>query len=272
MTMISYAQNAEDVRLRRAFEGQERGFYVDVGAFHPESCSLTKHFYDRGWSGLNIEASPPSFERIAKARPRDVNLACGVARAPGELTFHQFGRDRDGLNTFSAEIAAAHRAAGLVCTEHRIPVFRLADLLAEHAPETIDFLNVDVEGFEEDVLAGAELARFRPRVLVVEATLPLSSTPSFEAWEGLVLAAGYLFATFDGLNRFYVREEDADLAEALAVPPSTLDDFVPYRFHSEIERLERENGELRRVQRGWLVQRAARVEATLRRVTSRIAR
>jgi FkbM family methyltransferase len=270
MSMISYAQNAEDVRLSRAFGDQATGFYVDVGAYHPESCSLTKHFYDRGWRGMNLEPSPPSFARIAAARPRDLNLQVGAGPKRGTVTFFEFDALRDGLNTFSAEVAEKHRREGRFYLERVIQVYPLAELLAQHAPEVIDFVNVDVEGFEREVLEGADLARFRPRVLVVESTLPLSRTPSHDTWEALVLGAGYKFAVFDGLNRFYVREEDAALIEALAVPPSTLDEFVPYHYHRELTGLRGEVDELRSTQRRWLVKNAARVDGALRKLAERV--
>src|SRR3712207_1823525 len=78
---VSYSQNAEDIRLARVFTA-ERGFYVDVGAGDPTAGSLTKLFYDRGWSGINVEPGP-MFERLLVERPRDVNLNVAVAATAG---------------------------------------------------------------------------------------------------------------------------------------------------------------------------------------------
>src|SRR5262245_39670575 len=77
--MISYAQNHEDVLLRRAFADQKEGFYVDIGANHPVNLSITKHFYDSGWSGVNIEPLPCIFELLQSGRPRDINLNMGIS-------------------------------------------------------------------------------------------------------------------------------------------------------------------------------------------------
>ena len=79
--IISYAQNAEDVRLARLFDSSS-GFYVDIGAGDPTEFSVTKHFYDRGWSGINVEPGP-AFERLEQQRPRDVNLRLAVAPRVG---------------------------------------------------------------------------------------------------------------------------------------------------------------------------------------------
>src|SRR5271165_5311265 len=83
LMMISYAQNFEDVTLWRAFKDIGVGRYVDVGAFHPEIDSVTKWFYDQGWSGINMEPVPEMFAVIEAARPRDINIRAAAGAAPG---------------------------------------------------------------------------------------------------------------------------------------------------------------------------------------------
>ena len=72
--MISYAQNFEDVMIARLFDDTHRGFYVDVGAAHRDLLSVTRHFYDRGWSGVNVEPTFCFYPLLCDARPRDINL------------------------------------------------------------------------------------------------------------------------------------------------------------------------------------------------------
>lgn len=237
MPMMSYAQNREDVRLARAFAGRTSGFYVDVGAHDPVTFSITKHFYDLGWHGLNIDASEEYANAIRAGRPRDVTLNVGVSNTPGTLTFYKGTRHSAGLSTFSAAEVARHRTAGYEFSEHSVQVVKLATLLDEHVKEPIDFMSIDVEGFEREVLDGAAFDRHRPKVVLVEATRPLSRDQSHERWEELLLAANYRFVVFDGLNRYYVAEEHAELAPALEVPPNPLDDYVPYEYQSQIDAL-----------------------------------
>ena len=82
--MISFAQNLEDVVLARVFASQKDGIYVDIGAWDPDLDSVTKHFYLRGWTGINVEPSATAFARLSAARPRDVNLnvAVGLGEKP----------------------------------------------------------------------------------------------------------------------------------------------------------------------------------------------
>jgi len=87
--MITYAQNFEDVLLARLFREVKQGFYIDVGAWHPTLHSVTKHFYDLGWSGINIEPIQHQHRLFVDERPRDINLNVAVADTPGRLCFHE---------------------------------------------------------------------------------------------------------------------------------------------------------------------------------------
>lgn len=218
--MISYAQNGEDVVLRRVFADLAHGWYVDVGASDPVDDSVTLHFYENGWSGLNIEPDAASYERLVQGRPRDVNVQAAVGEQPGRARFWPTGTR--GQGTLDAALAASRSPAD----EVDIEVVRLDDLLAEHAPaEGIAFLKVDVEGWEGQVLASLDLSRIRPQVVLVEA-VDAQGRPTHEGWEPSLLDAGYRPGLFDGLNRFYCREEDADrLLPLLSVPANILDDW-----------------------------------------------
>lgn len=228
--MISYAQNAEDVVLNRAFAREDAGFYIDVGASDPTVDSVTKHFYDHGWSGINIEPAQIARDALLEARPRDLTLGVGLGRTPGEATFYEMPFQLTGCSSFSPEIAARFREDGWVATPRSVELTTLAQVCEEHVGERpIAFLKIDVEGAETDVLAGADFGRFRPRVVVVEATLPGTQVPSHEHWEPGLLRADYRFALFDGLNRFYVREEDAALHNLISAPANVLDDYIPFR-------------------------------------------
>src|SRR4051794_14893877 len=101
MKFISYAQNFEDVILKRAFKGQDKGFYIDVGAADPMIHSVTKHFYDSGWNGINIEPGSVFFQQLEEARGRDINLNIGLSNTLGEATLYEAPASL-GLSTFTA--------------------------------------------------------------------------------------------------------------------------------------------------------------------------
>lgn len=219
MSTTSYAQIGEDLRLLRALVRVRRGTYIDVGAHHPEFHSVTKLFYDRGWSGINIEPVPSSFATLARERTRDVNLCLAASDRAGTAVLHEIVAS--GLSTLVERHAERHRRAGWERRTHRVGTRRLDDICAEHAPSRIHFLKIDAEGSEREILLGCDLVRFRPWIVVIEAKEPLSETPTHGEWEPMLLAARYEFAWSDGLNRYYVARERRRLKRALADPPAS---------------------------------------------------
>ena len=244
MPFISYAQNYEDVILWRALRHVERGFYVDAGAFDPVVDSVTCAFYERGWSGINVEPLDEYFDKLTQARPRDTNLKVALGREVGSRTMWVF--DGTGLSTLDPQIAAQHQAAGFVAKEMLVPVLTLAKILEDRAPLAIHFLKIDVEGAEFEVLEGLDLDRVRPWIIVIEATAPRSSKINRAGWEQLLTDRGYDLSHFDGLNCFYVAEEAAALKEGLALPANVFDDFVRWPEWASTQKaiaLERESTE-----------------------------
>ncbi len=225
MTFISYAQNGEDVLLWRALGHVGAGHYIDVGAHHPDIDSVTRAFYDRGWSGVNVEPLAEPAAQIAAVRTRDVTLRLALGAADGELPF--FEVPGTGLSTLDAAAAEAARAAGHAALETTVTVRTLAEICRLHAAPEIHFLKIDVEGAERQVLEGADFEAHRPWIILAEATAPMSTHEVHADWEPLLLAADYAFVWFDGLNRYYVSHERlAQLGPSFRTPPNVFDDFL----------------------------------------------
>jgi len=167
----SYSQEGEDMILRRMFDTQNTGFYVDIGAHHPMRFSNTHLFYRRGWRGMNIEPNPEAIRAFRVFRPRDINLQIGVNESAGALTYVCF--DDPALNTFDAQLADARQATSRYRVEKTmvIAVERLDVILSRHLPagSRIDFMSVDVEGFDLPVLRSNDWSRYRPRCVLAEA-------------------------------------------------------------------------------------------------------
>lgn len=224
MAFISFAQNLEDVMLYRALGHVHRGTYVDVGAQDPVTYSVTKAFYDRGWRGVNIEPVAEYFDELERKRPLDSNLKVAVSDAASTLRL--FEVPGTGLSTVDRSIAEQHTRAGYEIVEHEVAGRRLDEVCAELDLDTIHFLKIDAEGAERRVLEGLSLERYRPWIIVVEATQPMTEIPTHDEWEHLLLRGRYSCAYSDGLNRFYLADERADLGDAFHSPPGTADNFV----------------------------------------------
>ena len=229
--MISYAQNFEDVVLERVFHGVANGRYIDIGGYDPVQDSVTKHFYDRGWSGVNVEPVERFHRAFVEQRPRDINLRCACGAEVGSAEFHEWGDS--GLSTYRETFDTQALAdLGYSRTTHTVPVTTLAEIARQLPPGEVDFLKIDVEGAERDVLLGADWQSFRPRVIVIEAIQPklpgsdpYSFEPTWPDWDDLLMANGYECALFDGLNRFYYRGEEPSLRSTLSRPANVTDGF-----------------------------------------------
>jgi FkbM family methyltransferase len=228
MTFISYAQNQEDVMLYRALREVKQGFYIDVGAQDPVIDSVTKAFYDRGWRGINIEPNEEYFQKLQSERPHDINLATAVGREPGVISFYEVAHT--GLSTTNAEYAQRHTEAGYQVERREVSCTTLDRICADWSMQAVHFLKIDVEGSERAVLEGFSFETVRPWLVVVEATEPNSEREAFAQWEDLLVGRRYRPVYFDGLNRFYVAEEHADLARYFSRPPNPFDEYVSYHL------------------------------------------
>lgn len=167
----SWSQEGEDLILRRFFEGKSKGFYVDIGAHHPKRFSNTYLFYIRGWNGLNIDAMPGSMKSFQEDRPRDINLELGIGLIESQLDYYVF--NEPALNGFSKELSnERHDTESKYQIEKiiKINVFPLSVVLDRNLPkgQDIDFLSVDVEGLDFEVLKSNDWTKYRPKFVLAE--------------------------------------------------------------------------------------------------------
>jgi FkbM family methyltransferase len=215
--IINYAYDYEDIILYKYLSRLETGRYVDVGANHPVHGSVTKLFYDLGWSGINVEPLEiykPLYDRL---RPRDVNLCVAVSDAEGERTFY-VNAGEEGGSTFDRETIA--RLGGRHFIEGKVNAVPLDKILAEYGGEETHFLKIDVETHEKNVLKSVNLRQYRPWIIVVESALPMTLIPSHGEWEYLLLENGYALLASHSVNRYYAAQErrEALLSNFLANP------------------------------------------------------
>ncbi|MEA5582179.1 FkbM family methyltransferase [Nodularia harveyana UHCC-0300] len=169
---ISWSQDGEDMLVAELFDGRAKGFYVDVGAHHPQRFSNTYYFYLlRKWQGINIDAMPGSMEIFNLLRPRDINLEIPISDKSETLTYYEF--DEPALNSFclpvSAEVATI-RSKYKIVAETQLQTQTLAEVLDKHLPpeQTIDILSIDVEGLDYQVLTSNNWDKYKPKVILIE--------------------------------------------------------------------------------------------------------
>jgi len=166
----SYSQDGEDAVLS-AFcsDVNSKGFYVDIGALHPLRFSNTQLFYEKGWNGLNIDATPGSMEEFNKIRTRDINLEVGISHEDGVLTYYLF--EEPALNSFNEEISKSRIELGWKL-KNEIPVktMTINKILESNLKpnQQIDFINIDIEGLDYQVIKSLDFEKYAPKFFLIE--------------------------------------------------------------------------------------------------------
>jgi FkbM family methyltransferase len=221
--LISYSHNREDVLIQRALSSVEGGCFLDVGASVPCESSNTWALYERGWSGIAVDPLISVFPRYLEAwkgaRPRDLAVGAAAGSAAGEVKFHVCSHCQ--MSTGAPRVAEEMINVDMQQFAVTIPVLTLDHILNLYPREVIHLLSVDVEGMEEEALAGLNFNVHRPWLAVVERT---NGVP----WEQRLLSCGYDTVFDDGTSRFYLARERDYLKKWFCFPPHTLE-YVSYR-------------------------------------------
>lgn len=171
---FSQSQNCEDIILDRLInrlvgDNKINGFYVDIGAHHPVRFSNTFRFYERGWSGINIDPLPHVMDIFNKYRPRDINLNVGCGEGKSRLSYYSF--EEPAYNTLNEEVAKRLISNGTSRLKEKLTVnvLPLVSIFEKHLGcNKIDFLDLDVESYEIHVLKGNNWDKYRPKIIVME--------------------------------------------------------------------------------------------------------
>lgn len=206
----TYAQNCEDLILSILLPIQN-GFYVDVGANMPDVDSVTKKFYKMGWHGINVEPILSLYQQLLRKRPKDINLNIGVTEKSGVQKFREYQGGIHGWSTFSDKIKGDSAHKDIEYKDYDVKTRTLKEIFNEQKVKNIDFLKVDVEGLEYQVLKSNDWRRYRPKVIVVEENTPESGI----AWRALLEKENYKEIFFDSLNRYFVLPELYDKHDLL---------------------------------------------------------
>lgn len=179
----SFSQNGEDLIIDKLLNYKKTGFYVDIGAYDPYRFSNTYRFYKRGWRGINIEPNVHNYKKFITARPKDYNLNIGIGAKRGNLDFYNLFPDT--LSTFSRNDAIKYQKIGFkIIDKSKVKIERLDKILHKFRNKKIDFLSIDTEGFEMEVLKSNNWKNFKPEIICIESfTFKSSGLKSRERME-----------------------------------------------------------------------------------------
>jgi len=208
----SYSQSGEDIIVNYIFEqiGILKPTYMDIGAHHPYYLNNTQLFYDKGCTGINVEPDPSLFKLFPKYRKKDLNINCGIGSSQGELWFNIMSAST--LNTFSLEEAQRFQTDFGFKIEKKvmIKVKTIKSILSEyHIQKFPDFLSVDIEGLEEEVIRSFDFNVDKPTVICLE-TISYSETGKGKKNHDLInylKDKGYMEYADTNINTIFVLKE-----------------------------------------------------------------
>ena len=199
----SYSQYGEDLIIDKILGFKKDGFYIDIGAGDPSRFNNTKRFYLRGWHGINIEPNVSIFKKLKEDRKRDINLNIGIRKNKGRINFFVFFPDT--LSTFSEKIAKDYTNQGFrIVKKLRVEVKKLAKVFEEYVEkEAVDFLSIDTEGGELDILESNHWEKYRPKLICVE-TSPHGEGDSGLKIENYLKSVAYREIFDNRLNKIFI--------------------------------------------------------------------
>ena len=172
--------------------------------------SNTKFFYERGWTGINIEPNPKRRKLFTKERRRDINLSIGIGPMTQKAIFYEF--EANGLSTFSLKEAESLLKIGYKLRKKiKVKIYRLEEIMKKYVKSNIDFISVDTEGLDLEVLKSNNWEKYRPKLLCIETidfvdllTSTKDDSSRRESISKYLLEKGYEEYFNNGLNTIYI--------------------------------------------------------------------
>jgi FkbM family methyltransferase len=170
---ISFSQAGDDIQLNKLIKESTPGAYVDVGCWHPVKASNTYYFYLRGWKGICIDPNPELETLYKEFRPKDNFINAGIGEC--ETSLEYFMLKESSMNTFSHDFIVKHQLVSKIIKQISVPLYSLKEILDKNLVKNdrLDFFDIDVEGFDLEVLKSNDWLKYRPKIILIETDLCL---------------------------------------------------------------------------------------------------
>ena len=170
-TRATYSQHKEDLFNNHYFKDRNDGFYLDVGCYHPIKYSNTALLYNRGWKGINIDMNQTSIDLFNILRKRDKNICAAISNT-SKKTIQYFDHLFSPINTLDKNFSsiASKKFSFRKHTEKTIQTYKFNQIIQKYNIniKQIDFINIDVEAHDLEVLEGIDLSIFNAKIICVE--------------------------------------------------------------------------------------------------------
>ena len=168
---LTYSQNQEDLFINDYFKDLKSGFYIDIGCYHPIRYNNTALLFNRGWRGINIDMNQTSIDLFNLIRKSDINICAAISDTHNEVTQftdHLFSPINTINKNFSKIISKKLSTKKFL--EKKIITYTFDQIIKKNKIEIdiIDFLNIDVESHDFEVLQSIDLLKFKPKIICIE--------------------------------------------------------------------------------------------------------
>jgi FkbM family methyltransferase len=172
---ISFSKSGDDLQLMKLINQSTPGTYVDIGCWHPVKASNSYFFSLRNWKGICIDPNPELEKLYKKFRPNDVFVNCAVGETDANLNYYMLSDNNSSMNTLNLDFLKKHDLEKDIKKTITIPTFSLKEILDKNitASDRLDFFDVDVEGFDLQVLQSNDWDKYRPKVVVTETDISI---------------------------------------------------------------------------------------------------
>ncbi|GAA4815357.1 FkbM family methyltransferase [Litoribaculum gwangyangense] len=177
---ISFARSGDDLQLMKLINNNSPGVYADIGSWHPKKASNTYFFYLRNWKGICVDPNPELKELYSAIRPKDIFINAGVGNSNEKMEYFMFSESS--MNTFSDSFIERNNLVDKIVKKIEVPIYSLEHILSKHIKSTdrLDFFDIDVEGFDLEVLKTNNWNLYRPKVILVETDLSIKEDVNSE--------------------------------------------------------------------------------------------
>ena len=193
-----FAQFGEDILISIIFNDVKKGCYIDIGAYHPYKGSLTYNLYKKGWHGINIDLSKASIDLFKIARPSDINLNCAISSKTGETFYYE----NSPINQQNSLIKQNDKQKKV-----SINSYTLNDVINNHNIDEVDYINIDTEGNETEILKSVNLKIIRPILITVEDNSFIINSPQKLEKLEYMKTNNYELINIIGVTLFFIRKD-----------------------------------------------------------------
>tara|TARA_R110002072_G_scaffold77586_6_gene180750 strand:- start:2292 stop:3230 length:939 start_codon:yes stop_codon:yes gene_type:complete len=237
MTNISYAKEFEDIILWNVFKDIQHGFYIDIGASHPEINSVTKNFYDNDWTGINIEPSYQFFYKYLDARPNDINLNIAIGNKKSDkIEFYEI-LDTE-FSTLDKTVVDNYKYFQNKNTfNHKVISKTLTEVCIENNIKNINFLKINSNGNDIVVIEGIDFNIVKPWVIAINSQ---NNQETKQDIDNLLVKNNYKLALKSGNNDFYLSNDYEGLTENFIDPIYLIKNIKITKNHQLVASLQQE--------------------------------